>query len=359
MTSLPPDVQRKTRLVALCFAEVANILDKLDTWMLADYLLFFHFFHKMGLASETWIMPQMDITELLRSERDGVLLHGSPYYKRKVVLDAQLWDAMKNFHKQIPYAQLKAQFLEILKQECETAKKNNEKVLILMFGHGGLEFFGGGPDIAYFTFGEDYLDIKSFVRALLRKKPRSFLREPDDLDVDITLVTMACYSGQFLVQKNLNLTGFAACDPERLNSSWRYSGSTGRASGSMYASAIARRLVKGCVAESPEEHETMRGLQEGILTALYDIDKTAHMRKPVFKAKDDRWGDPWDLRTGIPLANCSARWDNLRDYDRDSSLHVGDPLNRDPHVPQIYRDQFHVCQVQTRSVIPCCTTTCV
>lgn len=78
-----------------------------------------------------------------------------------------------------PRGQLKTRFMGIVKSECQAARANEEKLLILVFGHGDSTTYG-------ITLGT----------GALKKLKISNLRSAvggDDLAV--TLLATSCYSG--------------------------------------------------------------------------------------------------------------------------------------------------------------------
>ena len=139
-----------------------------------------------------------------------------------------------------------------------------------------------------------------------------------------------------------------AAGQEKKSRSWIYSYSFGRASGSMFTSAVVTKLTtlstgKTLVDAGDEEdlteeelkaqEETYADFCSGVYqTLLRDVDRRGLQHDITFSAQHDSWSSYFSQRVGIPLQNYQARWDALPVYPRDDRMHPGNWINRDPHV---------------------------
>lgn len=145
-THVPPDVPKNTRILAFLGIGQDTALPDTDGWFLSDFFAFYHLFQ--GLTPhQTWLHA-LDLESLLESCKR--YLHGSPYGKRKVVLDAKILQKIKD-GKSHPLTRVKHCSLWIkvqafLKEHLKEASKNKQNLLVMIFGHGekGTYDFGVG-----------------------------------------------------------------------------------------------------------------------------------------------------------------------------------------------------------------------
>ncbi len=255
--------------------------------------------------------------------------------QKKVVLDSQILANSKSSRH--PPQRIKAQDLKtktktLIGSECRAAELAKENILILMFGHGDKNNHG-------IVLGAGYrptLKIGEFKSATKAFK------------IGITMITTSCYSGGWTCNPQLNLSTITAAGSDNPSLSWRFSGSTGRACGSMFTTAMLKKLTKvgatgKSLADDDDDEETLdytenqqetfaeftRTVHEHLLK---DVDRRGYEHQLTFGAQDDAWQMCWGERTGIPLSRFKERWENLEDWATDPTLHPGDPLNRDPGV---------------------------
>ena len=322
----PPDITERTRIIAVLGVTEQPAPYGNDGWFVSDFFAFWNIFQGMT-ERQTWYHC-LDIDSLVTKHTR--YLHGNPYKQRKVVLDGKiLEDCKQSKHppEHIKADKLKLKTKTLITTECRDAERAGENVLILLFGHGDRSNHGivlGGGARQTLKIGE----LHSATKALNTK---------------ITLITTSCYSGGWTCNPQLNLSTMTAAGNKNVSLSWRFSGSTGRACGSMFTTALVQKLTKvGAtdrtlrddvededVTEHQEETyvEFTRTVHEHLLKG---IDRRGYEHQLSFGAQDDAWTMCWRERTGIPLGHFKERWDNLEDWEKDPTLHPGDPLNRDP-----------------------------
>lgn len=201
--------------------------------------------------------------------------------------------------------------------------------MILLLGHGDVNNYG----IVFGTGDRATLKIDEF-----RSATKAF-------KVSITTIATSCYSGGWTCNPQLNLSTTAAAGPKTESLSWRFSGSTGRACGSMFTTALVQKLTRIGATDKPlidedEDFELTENQEETYAEftrtvyehLLKDIDRRGYEHNLAFGAQDDAWSMCWRERTGIPLGKFKERWENLEDWAKDATLHPGDPLNRNPAV---------------------------
>jgi hypothetical protein len=285
--------------------------------------------------NQTWL-HSLDFPALIKEHER--YLHGNPYLPGKVVLDREIYDKNSQYLTHIKPASMKRKFESMLKDHCKDAEQNKEKVLIMMLGHGE-------KNTGHFLFPSENVDmdhwplydVKSFVKRLNLQK-----------NVQVMFLSTACYSGKWLRHEDLNISGAVAADPGKISRSWRRGGSVGGHCGSMFATMIIRELtsnldttpLSGAEVEKQEKTyaEFTRVAYE---TLLSDIDRRGWTHQISFRAQDDKWDYNHQSRTGFPLQQLQHRWESLKTYPADRRLHPGDPMNRNPRVPQEQVDEYH------------------
>ena len=326
----PPDITQRTRIIAVLGVTKDPAPSGKDGWFVSDFFAFWNIFQGMT-EKQTWYHC-LDIDSLVAKHTR--YLHGNPYKQRKVVLDEKiLAESKQSKHppEHIQADKLKRKTKNMITAACKDAETGNENVLVLLFGHGDQNNHGivlGGGD-------RETLKIAEFKSAT------------KGLHTNITLITTSCYSGGWTCNPQLNLSTMTAAGNENVSLSWRFSGSTGRACGSMFTTALVQKLTKvgatdktlGDEVEDEDitEHqvetyaEFTRSVHEHLLKG---VDRRGYEHQLSFGAQDDAWTMCWRERTGIPLGQFKERWDNLDDWEKDLTLHPGDPMNRDPSVTE-------------------------
>ena len=326
----PPDITERTRIIAVLGVTEQPAPYGNDGWFVSDFFAFWNIFQGVT-ERQTWYHC-LDIDSLVAKHTR--YLHGNPYKQRKVVLDENiLAESKQSKHppQQIQAEKLKLKTKNLITAECKDAESANENVLILLFGHGDRNNHG----IVLGRGGRETLKIGEFKTSTKA------------LNTNITLITTSCYSGGWTCNPQLNLSTMTAAGDKNVSLSWRFSGSTGRACGSMFTTALIQKLTKvggtdktlgdGIKDDDITEHqeetyaEFTRTVHEHLLKG---VDRRGYEHQLSFGAQDDAWTMCWRERTGIPLGQFKKRWDNLKDWEKDLTLHPGDPMNRDPSVTE-------------------------
>jgi hypothetical protein len=347
VTYLPPPVNERTRIIAVCgcvdFDTSYEVFDfdkpyvpgeapdmrssgnsdpVLDGWFISDFYAFMHLLQNSGAAAETWITteePQHLVT------RYNQYLHGNPYYPRKVVLSQGLLN--QGFAQQnlmvVNADELKQRFIHHLEQEVDQAQRNNQKILLLMFGHGNEETKG------VYLYKEQFL-VKEF-RAIVGEK------------VEATIISTACFSGGWSVRRDIDKTTFAAAGEKNESLSWTSSTSVGRYCGGIYTSALikawqneAERAEKtsDTLPPKPEQERTQKEFASGVFQTLTEIDRKWKKHEIRFSVENDMWGSGWSQMSTLPMISFQQRWDSLEEV-----LPTADPtswLNRDPAAASVF-----------------------
>ncbi|KAL8941742.1 MAG: hypothetical protein Q9216_002070 [Gyalolechia sp. 2 TL-2023] len=338
----PPDIKPTTRVVGVLGVHPEQLAARKDEWFLSDFFAFWHLFEGMTIT-QTWYHC-LNLPALVKANQR--YLHGNPYKNRKVVLDEKLLKKAQHESKH-PVVMIKPQdllskFKATVKDECEAAAAAGENVLILMFGHGDEKNYG-------IHFGS-LQSASTFSTKSLRDMTQG-------LNVPITVVTSQCYGGGWACTPDLNLTTRTAAGKEKESISWRFSGSIGRACGSMFATTIINQLTQnpetgrqlitgGDDADNDEEmtddqYATWQEFCQTTYTCLLeDVDHLGFTHELAFSARDDAWELCWSDRSGIPLQNYQDRWNDLPDWPADETSHPGDPFNRDPRVTEEQKAEY-------------------
>ncbi|KKZ67182.1 hypothetical protein EMCG_07127 [[Emmonsia] crescens] len=316
----PPDVQPNTRVIALCGVTDFrnNASPKADGWFLSDFFLFHHLlqnsltFHASNQLWFTCVEPRTLVTKY------GEYVHGSRSGDRRVVLNAEKLEQIESSHtiRVIPAKALLERFLATLRSETRIAVRENQQVLVFIFGHGEAESFGVSIG------GEGPSD-----QALQLTKKK--LHEAVHPSVDLTLVMTSCYSGGWLVKpytdsilsvvKRLNMSGMTAASHEQESRVWASCASCGRAGGSIYATAVLNALVQTAEirGEGVDTSEAMScstyiNLCSTVHQAYKESDPFYGIHGVSFAAQDDMWESEWRTRSGFPLLDYQKKWEELR-----------------------------------------------
>lgn len=288
-THTPPDIKRTTRIVGVLGVHPKNVAARKDEWFLSDFFAFWHLFEGMT-NSQTWYHC-LDLPELIKANHR--YLHGNPYKNRKVVLDAKLLYKAQ-YETKHPIVQIKPQtllskFKTAVKVECKAAAAAGENVLLLMFGHGEEKNYGIylGSDNSTSTFST--ISLRDILKGL---------------DVPVTVLTTQCFGGGWACTPDLNLTTIAAAGKGKPSTSWRFSGSMGRACGSIFATTIIKELTKNPEtgrqlipdSDDTDEGEELTDDQEATwaefcksayMCLLEDVDHLGFTHELAFSARDD------------------------------------------------------------------------
>ena len=342
-THTPPDIQPTTRIIAVLGIRPEEAVEPRSMWFISDFFAFWNLFNGVT-PSQTWLHC-LDFQKLI--DKNGLYLHGNPYKTRKVVLNQAILDHAQKGDNPLQYHDpllLRTRFREQVKSQCSAAAAAGETVLLMLFGHGE-------KDTAGIYLGEKNTTFK----------PKQLKLQLKGLDVNVTLLTTQCYGGGWACLPALNLTTMAAAGRTQISKAWRYSGSCGRACGSMFATAIINKLTmnphtnwplgeeaddddndKGpCEDWTGEQHDSYASFCKAVYESLLrDVDRRGMEHEVTFSAQDDAWTMCWGNRTGIPLENFQQRWNTLDEYPADATLHPGDPFNRDPNVSQELREEY-------------------
>lgn len=242
-----------------------------------------------------------------------------------------------------PQGSLLQDFLDFFKVECKEAAERMQPILLLIFGHGdegshGISIGGTGrpADAPRLKF----LHIETSMRGL---------------DVAVTLLTTACYSGGWLIQPRLKISALTAADVKHQSYAWK--ASLGHSyHGSIWATAVMEALIK---MEDPKTTQfqsvfpavdiddldedvksaTFANLCEVIRMTLQTEVDDRDVHKISFAAQDDEWAQEWRQRSGIPLGAFQAQWDKLprkpaQTIVAQRPVKTGGTLNQEANLPR-------------------------
>lgn len=334
----PPDICADTQIIAVLgiLEDAANPND--DGWFLSDFFAFWSVLQ--GATKRQLWYHCVDLDDLVKKHVH--YLHGNPYKQRKVVLDADILGKAQNGPhsvQRVKPCNLRSTFRASVKNECKAAQACKENVFILMFGHGDKKTYG-------IQLGQGSVF-----------KPKEFQNITKGVSTKVTLLTTQCYGGGWSCSPLINLSTLTAAGPKDLSLSWRFSGSTGRACGSMFTTAIIGKLTEdprtgkqlvdsddddeGDDEVTDEQEESYAEFSRSVYDALLrNFDRRGYEHNITFSAQDDAWSMSWRERTGIPRHSFKERWDRLENWAADSTLHPGDPQNRDPHTTDEQRAEY-------------------
>ncbi len=248
-------------------------------------------------------------------KRYGEYGHGDGKEDHRVVLDKNLLPTIEkdgNIRVFKP-ADLLQDFLRTFQDECKIADQLQQPVVLMVFGHGDQNTYGiaigGRGDPA----NAPRLQIHHIVASLR------------GLNVSFTMLLTSCYSGGWLLQPNLNVSGLTAAGPRSPSLSWPAT-LGGRSHGSIYSTAVREALTKmesenatqihphssGEILDEEKQSSTYAELCNVIhSTLLHDVDRFGHFHDNRFSAQNDMWELEWRRRSGLPLAAFEAQWEKL------------------------------------------------
>jgi hypothetical protein len=349
-----PDVSVKTRIVAVC--GITDIRGRAsperDGWFVSDFYLFNHLLRKAPVANQTWLTscePKDLVKEYTR------YAHGNPFRERRVVLEERLLNAIyaPGTLKVAAPNVLLDRFLITVKEECEAAVKNNQDVLLLVFGHGDESTYG-------VTIGSNA--VKTFHENTAPQLKINRLKLAVGKEARCTLLMTSCYSGGWAMRPDLNLTIIAAAGLKKESLSWNKRSSL-RFSGSIVASAICKAIFEtelkdaenigkpGMDDEELRDTETYAEMGCLIYDHLKQTDRLHDQHHISFAAQDDEWTKAWRARTGIPLSFFKQRWEELSIIPAQADAFT----NRDPSSP--FKGSFNLASLsfggsRTESTMP-------
>jgi hypothetical protein len=257
----------------------------------------------------------MDPVDLVIKYKEFV--HGNRLETSRVVLDAEMLpDIQRSGNiRVITPKDLLERFLATVRSECRLAALNKESVLILIFGHGDQDGYGvsiGGktdPIVA------PRLTVENMKIAIGET-------------TNVALLMTSCFSGGWVIKKTqdgskamLNASVMAAAGPTKCSESWAKSESIGRASGSIYASALLKAAIQMQFVdeEEGENEEEIRSSSAYVEWTKFihdigrnEVDRLFWKHDIKFAAQNDAWDSEWKTVSGLPNVNYKAKWDMLR-----------------------------------------------
>ncbi|CAG8146190.1 unnamed protein product [Penicillium salamii] len=300
LTHSPPDLPPRHRILAILgttdIEDQANPNE--DGWFVSDFYLFHY------LLAPTYPRPHNQIW--LTSEDPASLvtkykeyLHGDSQGDRRAVLDSQRLASINQAGnlRVVPRNILLERYLSTLREQVAEASRLQEHLVLFIFGHGTPKY-----------------DVEIAGSMLRMEDIRREIRNRSQ----VTLFTTSCYSGGWLVvpdlrQQMLNATAIAAAGPKTKSSSWPLSGSIGRASGSLAASAVLRCLVDAeDEIEERLEHPTYIQLAKSIYDCVKGMGLLGDSQQIHFSAENDEWETSYRPRLGLPLVSFKEKWQSLR-----------------------------------------------
>ncbi|KAL1964442.1 hypothetical protein VTN77DRAFT_7000 [Rasamsonia byssochlamydoides] len=282
VTHCPPDVQPRTRIIGLCgitdFQDQAS--PQHDGWFISDFYLFHHLLSPARKAPQPF--DKRYPNDLVKKYHEYA--HGNPLQERRVVLDEDTLPQIQNSGnlRIVPRKELLDRFICTLREQARIAAKENEPLLIFIFGHGDPDTYGvqvGGD-------GDPANGPRLHIQHVKRVLPRH---------LSVTLIMTSCYSGGWIVSSGLNdepmlnVSAITASGPQRETLSWPLSKTVGRASGSRVASAILQCLIgieeSVFIEDEIRCHPTYIQLAASIFDSLKQLDYFAYAMKCIFQPR--------------------------------------------------------------------------
>lgn len=188
----------------------------------------------------------------------------------------------------VPRKDLQKRFLDTVQEQAQIAQRENEQLLILIFGYGDLDSSG-------IVIGRDSED----------SAPVLFMRDIDGLlpkDLSATLLMPSCHSGGWLVRPEL--TGMDQGSETSTTSNMS------RISASVAASIIFQTLFT--IEDVPEELDD-HDLRYSIFEAVRKLHHCGETKQVNFNTLSDDWEANYRCRLGLPLVSYKSRWQSLRE----------------------------------------------
>ncbi|KAL8897147.1 MAG: hypothetical protein Q9207_007358 [Kuettlingeria erythrocarpa] len=267
-----------------------------DGWFFSDFFLFHRLLRGMG-ANQLWLTSESP-SQLVNKYKEYA--HGGPE-DRRVVLEANTLPELQEEAniRVFGRADLLQDFLRTFQSECQIAAQNHQPVLLLIFGHGDESTHG----IAVGGIG-DPKDAPRLTIAQIQRILRG-------VNVSVTLLTTACYSGGWVYQPQLNVSAATASGPRNETLSWKMSALI-----KFEDERVTQSHPLPTASIDPEvvrSSSTFAKLAEVIYNTLVtELDQSDIQHQIRFAAQDDAWESEWRQRSGIPLAAFRQRWQSLR-----------------------------------------------
>ncbi|KAK2810776.1 hypothetical protein FQN50_002599 [Emmonsiellopsis sp. PD_5] len=321
----PPNIiQPQTRIIALCGPNdwQNNASPQEDGWFFSDFFLFHHLLEDSDSANQLWLTC-VDPKTLVSKYTEYV--HASIDGDRRVVLDAKILENVQasNNIRVISPKDLLERFLATLRSETEIALKENQSVLVLVFGHGeegdfGVAVGGEGP------VGKAPRLTRQIFNAAIQP------------GVGLNLFTTSFFSGAWLVRsltgsssapaaRKLDISRMTAVNEDETSRAWACQLSRSRDRGYIYTSAIFNAWANESeINGSDPSHETLiyeelmcdpiyMNLRRSIYQAYKDCDPFYNKHGISFAAQDDNWDSERRPRSGFPLLDYyKKKWEQLR-----------------------------------------------
>lgn len=237
-------------------------------------------------------------------DKYGPYIHVNPFEKCQEVLNNDLRDVIteSNNVQVVSRRDLCERFLSTIRSEIALARKNQQLFFLMVFGHG--EKNTHSILIGWKSNSLETFQISEITKLL---DIRSDGRAPE-----ISLLTTACYSGGWAMVTYLSLTTMTAAGPEIEAMSWEKSKSLRRYCGSIYATTVAKSLIKVEGTSPDESSAAYAGFCNTVHTTLCsDVDREGARHQIKFSAQFDPWKIEWGTRSGIPLQSFKERWELL------------------------------------------------
>ncbi|KAJ5302207.1 hypothetical protein N7508_007070 [Penicillium antarcticum] len=275
LTHCPPDLPPRHRILALLgITDTDNLASPTeDGWFASDFYLFHYLLSPQfpRPPNQIWLTCE-DPSALVTKYHE--YLHGNSEGDRRAVLDGERLLVILGAGnlRLVPRKDLLERYLSTLKEQAAEAARWEEHLVLLIFGHGtsahGIEVGGSTMHM------ED-------LRHVL--EPMSHT----------TIFTTSCYSGGWLVRPDinqhlLNTTAITAASNESVSLSWAVSGSVGRASGSLAASAVLRCLIDAEeLTEETTRHPTYIEFSKSVYDCLKGMGTLGNSQEIYFSAEND------------------------------------------------------------------------
>lgn len=265
--------------------------------------------------------------------------HGSHLEMRRAVLNAEmLLDIQRagNLCVTTP-KDLLERFLATIRREGQIAAVNEESVLLLIVGHGDLDNYGvliGGETDA-------------------TAAPRLTIENLNNLIgniANVALVTTSCFSGGWITKVTRhgskavrNATAMAAKRSKLVSECWAKSESSGRAKGSIYASALVNAAIRmQTMDEEDEIEEEMKSSSAYIEWAKFihdigrnEVDRLFWKHDLSFAAESNPCDAEWNTVSSLPKVGYKAMWEILKAIPIDTANPLKNRASNTKFQPQI------------------------
>lgn len=252
-----------------------------------------------------------------------------------MVLDAAMIASGDRFSNIVTVAprELRQIFLENLQLEADKCRAMGHPLVVLIFAHGYEVNYGvyigreGDQFEPQTPANPNLVTLQDFSAAIGQ-------------NVQVTVVSSACYSGGWTIQPNiLNTTMLAAAGPNEESTAWMDSKSVGRTCGSIFVSSVLRtpeflanpEFVSQMIGDE-DPHSGIDYLAftksvEHVMTEHFDY-KDGKQDNICFSAQDDRWRLDYRARAGLEIQEFQAPYDDLRSVSPRQEWGPGSALDR-------------------------------